>query len=104
MSTPTNEQMTDVVTTIEDWPPESRVRLARRVLESVDASQVPVPQALELKKMLDAVSRTLFEITARPRALTSAELISLLNPPPTVPDDEECQSILEEELIRKHLP
>ncbi|HSQ55354.1 MAG TPA: hypothetical protein VLM40_06380 [Gemmata sp.] len=66
---------------LKGWPSSDRLRLARRILETLEAG---VP-----------------EEPPRPRSLE--DLLGLLttgSPPPT---DEECQALLEEELVKKHL-
>ncbi len=63
------------------WPSSDRLRLARRILETLEAGTPEGPP--------------------HPRSLR--DILGLLktdNPPPT---DEECQALLEEELAQKHL-
>ena len=65
---------------LKGWSTSDRLRLARRILETLEAG----------------TSVT----TPRPRALSDiVGLLKTVNPPPT---DEECQALLEEELIKKH--
>ncbi len=61
------------------WSPSDRIRLARRILETLEGT---VP---------DAPAQTLKDI------------LGLLKTPDHPPGDEECRAILEEELARKHL-
>ncbi len=61
------------------WSSSDRIRLARRILETLEGA-VPEAPARSLKDILG--------------------LLKTLDRPP---GDEECQAILEEELIRKHL-
>jgi hypothetical protein len=66
---------------LKTWPSSERLRLARMILETLEAgpSERP-PGAGSLKDILG--------------------MLKTDTPPPT---DEECQAILEEELIKKHL-
>jgi hypothetical protein len=76
------DEMAEILSRVKNWSVPARVALARQILESVEREPVMEP---------------------RPRKLGISELIGLLktDAPPTT--DEECQAILEEELIKKHL-
>ncbi len=68
---------------VKRWPSSDRLRLARMILETLEAG-APGPGR-----------------SPRPRSLR--DILGLLktdNPPPT---DQECQALLEEELAKKHL-
>jgi hypothetical protein len=66
---------------VKTWPAETRIALARRVLEAFEAAQKP----------------------PRPeRGYSAEEVISRLKMPQPAPNDAECQQILEEESARKH--
>jgi hypothetical protein len=63
------------------WSSSDRIRLARRILETLEGD---VPEAPV-------------------RAQSLNDLLGLLKTSDHPPGDEECQAILEEELVRKHL-
>jgi hypothetical protein len=82
MSTAEANEMADILTRIKTWSVPSRVTLARRILESVEGKPAiePSPHTGSLK-----------------------DLLGILKTDAPAPNDEECQAILEEELIKKHL-
>jgi hypothetical protein len=76
-----NSEMEAVVEQVKSWPPETRIALARRVLETLEPRGAP--------------SRT-------ERGYSAEEVIARLKMPQPAPSDAECQQILEEELARKY--
>lgn len=85
MIKPETSQMADIVERVKSWPATVRVTLARRILETVET----LPS---------------LEATKRPRGPSAAELAAMFKSDNPAPSDEECQRILEEELIRKYAP
>jgi hypothetical protein len=75
------DPMNEVWEQVRSWPSAPRITLARRILESLDTTSGPV---------------------GRPRA-SLKNLLGLLKTDAPPPTDEKCRSILEEELIAKHL-
>jgi hypothetical protein len=69
----------DMLDELKTWSPTDRIRLARRILETLEAGE-PGSPARSLK-----------------------DILGLLKTPGRPPGDEECQAILEEELAKKHL-
>jgi hypothetical protein len=81
MSVSESSNVQGLLDQLKGWPTSDRLRLARMILETLEAG---TPGALP-----------------RPRSLR--DILGLLrteNPPPT---DQECQALLEEELVKKHL-
>jgi hypothetical protein len=76
-----SEPISEVWEQVETWTPSRRITLARRILESLEAPETRVAPA---RKSL-------------------RELLGLLKTDAAPPTDEECQRILEDELMRKHL-
>lgn len=74
-----NEEMRHFLLQVENWPPHDRIILARKILESVEASS-----------------------PREPRGYLAEQVIALLKIPQPAPGDEECRKILEEELSSKH--
>jgi hypothetical protein len=66
---------------LKSWPSSERMRLARMILETVEA-----PPA-----------------SALPRQVSIKDPLGILKTNAPSPTDEECRAILKEELIRKHL-
>ncbi len=66
---------------VKNWTPSERLRLARMILETLEAPSIGVPSRTESLK----------------------DIIGLLKTDAPPPTDEECRAILEEELIKKHL-
>jgi hypothetical protein len=80
MSEPHAADVSEILDRISDWPAADRLRLARAIL--------------------GGLSRDM-----RPRAAHDAslkDLLGLLDQGTTPPSDEECQRIVEDELLRKH--
>ena len=75
-----SKEMSEVLERVRTWDIETRIDLARRILETVTLSRPPKPAQ---KMSLD-------------------EVVGILKtdvPPPT---DEECKKIIEEERIKKY--
>ena len=79
MSVLDSSDIDGVLDQLKGWSSSDRLRLARRILETLEP-RVPEAPARSLKGLLG-----LLKTSDRP------------------PGDEECQAILEEELVRKHL-
>jgi hypothetical protein len=79
-----NSEMEDVLKKVSSWPVDARLRLARRVLESLEQEPDEMAEAFRG----DPVESVL-------------GILSNGNPPP---DDAECQRILEEERVRRFGP
>lgn len=77
----TNE-VEEVVEQVRLWPVETRIALARRVLETLDSDSS--------------------NSTAGFKGPPAQQVLGLWNPSGTAPSDEECDNILAEELRRKH--
>ena len=74
-------EFTDILDRVTSWPPERRITLARRVLESVDTS--PASQGPR-------------------RGYSAAEVIALLNMPQPAPDDATVKRWTDERRIEKY--
>jgi len=72
----------DVFETVRQWPPEARRDLLRDVLMTLHDEGPPRPT----------------------RGFSADEVIRLLKPDQPAPTDEECDRILEEELMKKYSP
>lgn len=77
-----NPELEHILRQVRSWPIANRLTLARRVLEMIDEEATFPPPT-----------------TKGPAA---HEILGMLNPTGSAPDDEECRRILEEELLRKH--
>ena len=75
-----HQEISEVVARVAAWPPAERIKLARRILETVET-------AGEKRSS---------------RGYSAAEVIALLKMPQPAPNDAECKRILEEELLRKY--
>jgi hypothetical protein len=81
MSVAESEPISEVWEQVKTWSKSRRITLARRILESLDTTEMqPTLPRRSLKDLLG--------------------LLKTDAPPPT---DEECRRILEEELMKKHL-
>lgn len=85
MITTETSQLADIVERVRFWPVTARVTLARRILETVETESRPAP-------------------AKRPRGPSAAEVTAMFKSDRPAPSDEECQRILEEELLRKYAP
>lgn len=72
----------DVFETVRQWPAEARRDLLRDVLKTLDDEQPPRPT----------------------RGFSADQVIQLLHSNFPAPTDEECDRILEEELMKKYSP
>jgi hypothetical protein len=81
MSVPGPANVEGLLDQLKGWPSSDRLRLARMILETLEAGTPERP--------------------SRPRSLQ--DLLGLLKTEGTPPTDEECQALLEEELVKKHL-
>ena len=79
MNVSDSDNMDGLLDQLRAWSSSDRIRLARRILETLEG---PVPEA---------------------PAQSLKDILGLLKTPDRPPGDEECQAILEEELARKHL-
>ena len=75
-------EVEEVVEQIKLWPAETRIALARRVLEILDTGST--------------ISNAGF------KGPPAEQVLGLWNPSGTAPSDEECDRILADELRRKH--
>ena len=75
-------EVEEVVEQIKLWPAETRIALARRVLETLDTGST--------------ISNAGF------KGPPAEQVLGLWNPSGTAPTDEECDRILADELRRKH--
>jgi hypothetical protein len=81
MSTTHTDPIADVLNVVRGWPPAQRISLTRQLLEIVS-------------KELDAPP---------PRKKSVANLMGRLKEFGPAPDAKECDKILEEELVKKHV-
>jgi hypothetical protein len=70
----------ELVARVATWPPAERIKLARKILETVETT---------------TEKRT-------SRGYSADEVIALLKMPQPAPDDAACKRILEEELLKKY--
>jgi hypothetical protein len=75
-------QYHEVFETIRQWPPEARRDLLRDVLKTFHNEQPRQPT----------------------RGFSADQVIRLLESEQPAPTDEECEQILEEELLKKYAP
>ncbi len=81
MSVVDSTKIDGILAELRAWPSSDRLRLARKILEMLEAATLePAPH---------------------PRSIM--DLVGVLKTDAPAPTDEECQAILEEELIKKHL-
>jgi hypothetical protein len=66
---------------LKEWPSSDRLRLARMILETLEAG-TPEPPL---------------------RARSLQDILGLLRTDNQPPTDQECEALLEEELVKKHL-
>ena len=74
----------DVVQRVKSWPAPMRIALARRILETLETG--PATAATP----------------GLPRGPSAAEVAAMFKTDKPAPSDEECERILEEELLRKY--
>ena len=121
MSTAEASEVTDVLNRVKNWSPESRIVLARRILETLETSKRPtgglparsVQELIglgasdsparddETVKLLETAET--HPVSPPPRKGSLKDLLGILKTDALPPNDEECRTILEEELTKKHL-
>jgi hypothetical protein len=102
MSTAEATELTDILRRITTWTTMLRITLARKILESVD-KVVAQSEATPMKTREDPAHED--ERPRRPtRGFSADQVIQLLHSDRPAPTDEECDRILEEELIKKYSP
>ena len=84
MTVAETNDIAEVVQKVRSWPAGMRIALARRILETLEAS--PETEA----------TPTL------PRGPSAAEVIAMFKTDKPAPSDEDCERILEEELSKKY--
>lgn len=107
IASPTAE-FVDTLNRITSWPPQLRIALARRVLESMesspDSAYIPTPSRLPARdrvaELLQGLSTP--KISDPPQTLPLDRVVGILRPDGLPPNDEECERILEAELMRKY--
>ncbi|HKI33950.1 MAG TPA: hypothetical protein VKA46_19000 [Gemmataceae bacterium] len=77
-----SNQVYEVVRRVQSWPASLRIALARRILQTLENGCPAEPAP------------------ALPRGPSAAEVAAMFKT--DKPDDEECQRILEEELMKKY--
>lgn len=77
-----SSEVEEVVEQVRSWPVETRIALARRVLETLDAGSITSPPGV--------------------KGPPAQQVLGLWNPGGTALSDEECDNILADELRRKH--
>ncbi len=85
----TADEMSEVLDRVKDWPPPSRIILARRILESLET-----PAVAETGPEPPPESPT--------RGVPVESLVGLLGTDREPPDDEECRRIVEEERLKEY--
>ncbi len=81
MSVAESGKIEGILDVLRTWPSSERLRLARLILETIETQPVSPP--------------------ARPGSLK--DLLGILKTDAPSPSDEECKTILEQELIKKHM-
>lgn len=107
IASPTAE-FVDTLNRITSWPPQLRIALARRVLESVESSPDPtyaatlgrLPARDRVAELLQGLATP--KISEPPQTLPLDQVVGILKPDGWSPNDEECERILEAELMRKY--
>lgn len=74
-------EVEEVVEQVRTWPAETRITLARRVLETLDSRASPSTTGI--------------------KGPPAQRVLGLWNPGGAAPTDEECDQILADELLRK---
>jgi hypothetical protein len=80
MTTAESSEMVDVLNRVKDWPPDMRMALARRLLDTAERPAILEP----------------------PRTLSLDQVIGILKTDAPAPTDDECDRIIEEERMRKY--
>jgi hypothetical protein len=81
MSVAESGKIGGILDQLKTWPSSERLRLARMILESLEG--------------------TLPEVPSPARSLK--DILGMLKTDAPPPSDEECRTLLEDELIKKHL-
>jgi hypothetical protein len=81
MSVTESGRIEGILHELSNWPSLERLRLARMILETLEAQRA----------------------STSPRQGSLKDLLGILKTDAPTPTDEECREILEEELIKKHL-
>lgn len=97
------QEFSEVLERLEQWPPTDRWTLTRRLLDGLGAQKRPLPRP-PMTMSLDEIKAMLAtdELSPDDDAPTIDELEGILDngtPPPTA---EECERWLEEERMRKY--
>lgn len=123
MSTAEAAELRDILNRVTTWPTTLQITLARKILESLDKAEAqaatPPPKILgESAAAVQGSPRAIWppavdeavDLTTGvqpgpplPRKGSLRDLLGILKTGAPPPDDAECRSILEDELIRKHL-
>jgi hypothetical protein len=124
MSTAEATELTDILNRVTTWPTTLRITLARKILESVDKAEGPTESLTPKMRGLSAaevrglvktgpsadadIVKPLGTIethsaSPQPRKGSLKDLLGILKTDAPPPNDDECQTILEEELIKKYL-
>jgi len=80
MTTAESSEMIDVLNRVKNWPLDVRMTLARRILETAQRPMIQEP----------------------PRTLSLDQVIGIVKTDAPPPTDEECERIMEEDLMRKY--
>jgi hypothetical protein len=125
MTTAEMPELTDILNRVTTWPTTLRITLARKILESLEKTEAPAastPSSTrgfstdEVRTLLKAIRSAGDDETGKPsvgnathpaaqppRTGSLKDLLGILRTDTPPPTDEECQVILEAELIKKHL-
>ncbi len=102
MSTAEATELTDILSRVATWPTTLRITLARKILESVDrAAAQAESHAPKLREGSVHEDERPLRLT---RGFSADQVIQLLHSDQPAPTDEECDRILEEELVKKYSP
>ena len=102
MSTAEATELTDILNVVTAWPTTMRITLARKILESVDAATAPAESSPQ--KTLAGSRDDGERLPRATRGFSADQVIQLLHSDQAAPTDEECDRILEEELMKKYSP
>jgi hypothetical protein len=98
----------DTLNRLASWPPHLRVALARQLLESVDPTlefEAPiVADALPARARVQQLLGNLPMPRVSKPALTLPmdQVVGIARPDGPVPNDDDCERILESEMMRKY--
>jgi hypothetical protein len=91
MNATQNEEMTEIFNRVKAWSPTQRITLARRILETLEASATATAEAGSQPKIEEPT-----------RGWPVERVLGLLKTDREPPDDEECRRIIEEERWKKY--